>query len=229
MMRVVRRHRLIALGLVGALLAAGGSVARAQSASPSAAPRIDGAVTGGLAAGGTLDVRADVTMVGGWQGLDLISVVVESGGRELERMVYDVDRSRVEIGDGDVLVGTGDEWAGTYLRVRGPRVIVTTGGPYMTIQIHADVLRTLPQTARFRLSATDDGGATVEVTRAFAVPDEGGFGWDVVLAAVLGALLVGAFAGNLVASRRKLPPKLSVYGAIQRRLDSEPPATRTGR
>jgi hypothetical protein len=101
-------------------------------------------------------------------------------------------------------------------------VIVTTGGPYLSIQVHADVVRSLPQATRFRLSVTDDAGVIAQVTPALAsAEDDGAFGWDVVLAAVLGALLVGAFAGNLAASRRRPPPKLSVYGVVQRRLDAE--------
>jgi hypothetical protein len=165
-------------------------------------------------------------MPGGWQGLHLIEVVVLSGGREIERMTYEVESSRLEIGGHRVLIGTGAEGTGAYLRVRGPRVIVTTGGAYLSIQIHADVLRTVPPGARFRLSVTGDAGTTAEVTRTLAaVGDDRGFGLDVVLAAVAAALLVGAFAGNLVASRRRPPPRLSVYGVIQQRLDADPPAT----
>lgn len=223
MMRIVRWwRRIFVLVLGGVLLTGAGVHARAQSPSAPPTPRIDGEVSGGVAVGETLDVRADVTMAGGWQALHLVEVGLVSNGREIEHMTYDIESTRIEIGGHDVLIGTGDQGVGTYLGVRGPRVIVTTGGPYLSIQIHADVLRTLPQQVRFRLSATDDAGATAQITRARAsAKPEDGFGWDVVIAAVLGALLVGASAGNLVASRRKQPPKLSVYGAVQRRLDAE--------
>ena len=223
MMRIVRWwRRIFVLALGGVLLTGAGVDARAQSPSAPPTPRIDGEVSGGVAVGETLDVRADVTMAGGWQALHLVEVGLVSNGREIEHMTYDIESTRIEIGGHDVLIGTGDQGVGTYLGVRGPRVIVTTGGPYLSIQIHADVLRTLPQQVRFRLSATDDAGATAQITRARAsAKPEDGFGWDVVIAAVLGALLVGASAGNLVASRRRQPPKLSVYGAVQRRLDAE--------
>lgn len=223
MMRFVRWWQWAFVLVLGGVLMAGASLgARAQSPSALPTPRIDGEVSGGFAPGGTLDVRADVTMAGGWQALHLVEVSLLAKGREIERMTYDIESTRIDIGGHDVLIGTGDQGSGTYLGVRGPRVIVTTGGPYLTIQIHADVLRALPQGVRFRLSATDDAGATAQVTRARAAArTEDGFGWDVVIAAVIGALLVGVSAGNLVASRRRQPPKLSVYGAVQRRLDAE--------
>jgi len=222
MMRVVRwLHPLFVVGLVSAVVVGAHLPARAQSPSSVPGPRIVGRVSGDPVPGGTLDVRADVTMPGGWQDLHLIEVIVLDAGREIERLSYGVESTRLEIGGQDVLTGTGDEGAGAYLRVRGPRVIVTTGGPYLSIQIHADVVRALPQDVRFRLSVTDDMGATARVTRGLASAEEArGFGWDVVIAVVMGALLVGAFAGNLAASRRRPPPKLSVYGAVQRRLDA---------
>jgi len=163
-------------------------------------------------------------MPGGWQALHLVEVVVHASGRDIERLTYEVESSRLVIGGSRVLAGTGAEGSGTYLEVRGPRVIVTTGGPYLSIEIDADVLRALPPDARFRLSATSDAGMTVDEERALADGGEShGFGWDVVFASIAAALLVGGFAGNLVASRRRPPPRLSVYGVIQRRLDASPP------
>lgn len=218
---VLARRRPFLFLLAAALLAGTGGPAVAQSPTSAPGPRIEGQVSGASVKGGSLDLRADVTMPGGWQGLDLVEAVVLGSGREIERLTYDIESTRLEIGADDVLTGTGDEGMGTYVTVRGPDVIVTTGGPYLSIQIHADVVRALPPDVRFRLSATDDSGATAQVSRALEIADdEGGFGWDVVLAAIVGALLVGAFAGNLVASRRRPPPKLSVYGAVQRRLDA---------
>lgn len=222
------RRAFLLFSLAGAVMVAVSVPARAQSPSPSAppVPQIEGEVSGSLRAGGTLSIRSDVTMPGGWQGLHLIEVVVLSGAGEIERMTYEVESSRLEIGERRVLVGTGAESSGSYLRVRGPRVIVTTGGPYLSIQIHADVLRTVPPGVRFRLAVTADLGTTASVTRTLATAEgDAGFGWDVVLGAVAAALLAGAFAGNLVASRRRPPPRLSVYGAIQKRLDADPPAT----
>ncbi|MGZ8626291.1 MAG: hypothetical protein ACXWXK_06410 [Actinomycetota bacterium] len=222
------RRAVLLFALAGAVMAFAPVPVRAQSSSPSAppVPQIDGEVSGSLRPGGTLSVRSDVTMPGGWQGLHLIEVIVLSGGREIERMTYEVESSRLEIGGNRILIGACAESAGAYLRVCGPGVIVTTGGAYLSIQIHADVLRTVPPGARFRLSVTGDAGTTAQVTRTLApVEDDRGFGWDVVLAAVAAALLAGAFAGNLVASRRRPPPRLSVYGVIQQRLDADPPVT----
>jgi hypothetical protein len=35
------------------------------------------------------------------------------------------------------------------------------------------------------------------------------------------ALLAGGFVGNLVASRRRPPQRLSIYGSIQQRIEQE--------
>lgn len=217
------RRAISVLALAGLVIAGPGRPARAQSPSAAPAPSVDGQVSGGLRPGAVLTIRTDVTMPGGWQGLHLVEVAVLSGDREIEHMTYEVETSRLEIGASRLLVGTGSVGSGTFLRVRGPRVVVTTGGAYLSITIDADVLRALPAGARFRLSATSDTGVVATAIRTIAATsDDGGFGWDVVFAAIAGALLVGAFAGNLVASRRRPPARLSVYGAIQRRLDAEP-------
>jgi len=46
-------------------------------------------------------------------------------------------------------------------------------------------------------------------------------GWGLFVAVVAVLLLATAFAGNLVASRRRRTPRLSVYETIRRRLDAE--------
>ncbi|HSD48609.1 MAG TPA: hypothetical protein VLE71_02145, partial [Actinomycetota bacterium] len=68
-MRWWRWAFVLVLVLGGVLMAGAGVRARAQSPSAPTAPRIDGEISGGFAPGGTLDVRADVTMAGGWQAL----------------------------------------------------------------------------------------------------------------------------------------------------------------
>jgi len=46
-------------------------------------------------------------------------------------------------------------------------------------------------------------------------------GWGLFVAIVAGVLLATAFVGNLLASRRRRTPRLSVYDVIRRRLDAE--------
>jgi hypothetical protein len=89
------------------------------------------------------------------------------------------------------------------------------------VVIAADVIRAIPADARFRLSATDDAGTTEAVVRDLSGEGSGGLDWGTVLTVTVVAVLVGAFLGNLFASRRRPPPRLSVYGAMQRRIDEE--------
>ena len=196
---------------------------RAQDASPTVepGPRISGAVSGGVRRGNTLSFRADVTMPGGWQALHLVEVSVLVDDRELERMTYEVESSRVAIGGREVLAGTGATSGGSYLRVRGLDVIVTTGGPYLSVIIRAQVTRDVPEAARFVLSASSDAGTSARVTRGLTEQRSGGVGWGTLVTIAVLTLVVGAFLGNLVASRRRSAPRLSVYGAIRRQLDAE--------
>lgn len=197
--------------------------AAAQSATPTdePVPRISGEVSGNVRRGATLSIRADVTMPGGWQALHLVEIQVLVGDRELEGMSYEVESSRVEIGGRDVLTGTGAESAGSYLRVRGLDVVVTTGGAYLSVRMRAQVIRNLPEDARFVLSASSDTGTSASVTRRLAEREvSAGLGWGTLVTIAIFTLLVGAFLGNLVASRRRPAPRLSVYGAIQARLDA---------
>jgi hypothetical protein len=88
------------------------------------------------------------------------------------------------------------------------------------------VVKTIPEGARFLLTVVDDFGASAEVTRTLAEPQTGGITWGTVIAAILVALLAGGFVGNVFASRRRPPQRLSVYGSIQQRIDQEKAAAR---
>jgi hypothetical protein len=83
------------------------------------------------------------------------------------------------------------------------------------------VLDQIPEDARFELWTTTDRGEVVSIRRGFAEPEGEGLTWGTVVTAAVAALLAGALVGNLFASRRRPPPRLSVYGSIQRRLDAE--------
>ena len=185
-------------------------------------PRISGTVSGGLSAGARLTIRIDVAQVGGWQGLHRLDAILVTGGREVETLVYDVEDQRVAVGAEEVLAGTGGTVAGSYFRVSGADVVVTTGGANLSLAATANLLRAIPEDARFRLRATDDAGLTATVTRAVDTGKAGGaLSWGTLAVTVAVALLAGAFVGNLFASRRRPPPRLSVYSTIQRRIAEE--------
>ena len=93
-------------------------------------------------------------------------------------------------------------------------------------EVDAHVVKTIPEGARFVLGVVDDFGESAEVTRSLAAPESGGITWGTVVAAILVALLAGGFVGNVFASRRRPPQRLSVYGSIQQRIDQEKAAAR---
>lgn len=221
------RRGAIGLGALAALLvalAASSPPAYAQSASPSPAkgPSVSGQISGELNKGSTLSIRVDATMPGGWQGLHLIDVVVRTGSRTLEELVYDIEDNKLTIAGQDVVTGTGAVGTGEYLRVSGADVIVTTGGGNLSLQINADVVKTIPDGARFDMHVISDTGETAQVTQSLAQPEStGGFGWGTLIAFVAVALFAGGFIGNLFANKRRPTPAFSVYGAVQRRLDED--------
>jgi hypothetical protein len=179
-----------------------------------------GDVSGGLAAGDRLAVRADAAYPGGWQNLHEVAVELFAGGETIESFAYDIEDSKLTLGNYSIVVGTGAEAPGEYLAVSGADVVLTTGGANLSLTVRADVLRDLSEGVRFRITVTDDLGGTTSVTESLATPDTGGtLDWGVVAAAVAGALFAGAFIGNLFASKRRPPARPSVYAAVQRRID----------
>jgi hypothetical protein len=224
-MRSVIRPR--ALGtqlLVTALvmvLAGGTASAQSPTPSPTRGPSVNGEVTGALAVGSTLAIRIDGTMPGGWEALHLLEATVTSGNRELDRLRFDIEDNKLTVGDKDLIVGTGATSTSEYLRVSGADVIVTTGGANLSFEVDAHVVKTIPADARFVLGVVDDVGESAEVTRSLAAPEGGGITWETVIAAILIALLAGGVVGNLFASKRRPPARLSLYGTIDQRLRAE--------
>jgi hypothetical protein len=200
------------------------SLALAQSVSPSAAPRpsvTSGQVTGSLVQGGTLTMRVDALMPGGWQGLHLIEASVLVNGSVIEHMVFDIEDNKLSLGDQDIAVGTGAVAEGEYLRVSGTDVVVTEGGANLSFRADAEMVKTITEDPRFRLSVTDDFGTSDQVTLGLAEPEDAGTTWGTVATFAVAALFFGVFAGNLFASKRRPPRRPSIYEAVQLRIEHE--------
>lgn len=186
----------------------------------SAPPAVGGAVTGSLAKGGTLTFRVDGTAVGGWQNLHRIQVDVVSGGQTIEELILDIEDNKLSVGSQDLVIGTGAVATGDYLRVNGADVVLTTGGAHLSFSTRAEVIRAIPTGVRFKMSVLDDFGRTASgIERLEASPDQG-LTLGTVITAIVVALLAGSVFGNLFANKRRPPPRLSVYGTVQRKLDS---------
>ena len=225
MRSVVRRPGFAGSFLLAAFLAvivtAGPASAQSTSPSPTSGPSVNGQVSGALASGSTLTIRVDGTMPGGWQALHLLQASIMSGNQELEELRFDIEDNKLIVGEQDLIVGTGAVVTSTYLRVSGANVIVTTGGANISFEVETHVMKAIPEDARFVLGVVDDFGGSAEVTRKLAAPESGGITWETVIAAILIALLAGGVIGNLFASKRRPPARLSLYGAIDQRLRAE--------
>jgi hypothetical protein len=226
MRSVIRRSafgaQLLLPALLAVLVTAGPASAQSTSPSPASGPSVNGQVTGALAAGSTLTIRVDGTMPGGWQALHLLEASVMSGNQELDRLCFDIEDNKLTVGDQHTLiVGTGATATSEYLRVSGFNVIVTTGRANISFEVDARVVKTIPEGARFVLGVVDDLGESADVTRALAAPESGGISWGTVAALIAAALFAGGFVGNLFATKRRPPPRASIYDAVQRRVETD--------
>jgi hypothetical protein len=198
------------------------SLAGPSARAATEAPRVEGSASGELGQGARLVLRIDAAEVGGWLGLHRLDLSLLVGGRAVDTITYDVEGQKIAMGEQAVFAGTGGLVAGSYLQISGAQVVVTTGGANLSLAATAAVLRSIPSDSRFRFAATDDAGLTSSVTHSLQTGKrEGGVSWGTVIATVCVALLGGAFLGNLFASSRRPPPRLSVYSSIQRRMDEE--------
>lgn len=222
---IPRSVRLVLAGAVVLGVAWSASLALAQSVSPSDAPRpsvTSAQVTGSVVQGGTLTMRVDALMPGGWQGLHLVEASVLVNGTVIEHLVFDIEDNKLSLGDQDIAVGTGAVAEGEYLRVSGSDVVVTEGGANLSFRVDAEMVKTITEDPRFRLSVTDDFGTSDQVTLGLAQPEgEAGTTWGTVATFAVAALFFGVFAGNLVASKRRPPRRPSIYEAVQLRIEHE--------
>jgi hypothetical protein len=226
-MRSVIRRRvfegsLLLAALVAVIVTAGPASAQSTSPSPTSGPSVNGQVSGALASGSTLTIRVDGTMPGGWQALHLLETSVMSGNQELDRLRFDIEDNKLTVGDQEnLIVGTGATATSEYLRVSGANVVVTTGGANISFEVEARVVKAIPEDARFVLGAVDDFGGSAEITRSLAAPEGGGITVGTVIALIAAALFAGGFVGNIFASKRRPPPRASVYDAVQRRVQTD--------
>ena len=123
-----------------------------------------------LTRGSTLTIRVDATMPGGWEGSHLVDVVIRSGSRTLERARFDIEDNKLTIAGQSVITGTGAVGTGEYLRVSGADVILTTGGGNLSLEINADVVKTIPDGARFDMGVIGDTGDSAEATESLQSP-----------------------------------------------------------
>jgi hypothetical protein len=204
------------------ILAAGLTVEWVGSAGAVGPPVLKGSITGSVKAGGHITFSLNVVQPGGWQNLQKLQVILLLHSIILDEIDWDQKGSTVATPSTfPVDVGSSALITGTFFKLTGRDVRTTSQGTHLTMTIRAVMVQDAPRGAVFNLGAIDDFLGITRITRPVQVPEaaNGGFSWGALAAAVLGALFLGGFVGNLFSSRRRPAPTTSVYATIRRRLD----------
>ena len=201
-----------------------GPAARAASPRQKPGPTVSGSIVGDIRRGGFVTIRISATHPLGWRRIDLMQVTMLQGGEPLGQVNLVPAFGTVTLLGGNLVqVGADNSLTGTYFRFTGLDVTEVTGGLRVVFSISAHVIQAIPRTATFQLSATDQSGTTATVsTTAVSATASGGFSWGTLATAVVAALFIGSLVGGLFASRRRpAAPRISVYSAVQRRIEQD--------
>jgi len=183
-----------------------------------------GTVEGSLAKGSRLTVRLHVTHSQGWQHIQEVDVSLVLGGSTLDSIQFTPTQSSLAIlgATAPVSLGQSEQLKGAFFRVNPASVALTARGRELRFTLPVTLSADPPAGARLSFTASATPFATLG-PKALTPPvgSNSGFSWGTLGLAIAVALFAGGFVGNLFASRRRPPPRQSVYGAIQRRLTEE--------
>lgn len=194
--------------------------ARAQQSPLSAT----GTVAGDLRRGETILVRLVVRHAGGWQEIDEIEVDLVLRGIALEQVVMDPTQVSVllEGKAGPDALGGQAVLNGNFFSVHVASIGFSARADQVSLTIPLRIREVPPSGARLTYQAHGfDRSSTPERPLTPPVESDGGFSWGTLLVAAIAALFVGSYLGSTFASRRRPPPRPSVYAAVQRRLEQE--------
>jgi hypothetical protein len=211
-------------GLLGLLLAIYGVVAALPAAAQGDPLTATGTVVGTLKAGQTLQVRLVARHLGGWQQIEDFQVDLVLRGITLESMLFDPTRVSVTIQGqaGPEAFGAPTVLRGNFFSINAGSIGITAKGRQATITFPLRILATPPTGARLFFSLHGfDGSVRPPRPLSPAVESDNGFSWGTLAVAAIAALFIGGFFGSTFASRRRPPPRPSVYATVQRRLDQE--------
>jgi hypothetical protein len=185
-----------------------------------------GTVTGELKQGQTSQVRLVVRHTDGWQQVSDVEVDLVLRGLTLERMVFDPTHvsATFEGQAGPAGFGAPEVLRGTFFSVNAASIGIAARGDQATITFPLRVLATPPPGARLvYLAHGFDNSVRAARTLTPPIETDTGFSWGALAVAVVAALFAGSFFGGTFASRRRPPPRPSVYVTVQRRLKEEKP------
>jgi hypothetical protein len=184
-----------------------------------------GSVTGDLRIGSKLNVDVRITHTDGWQQIANLKVDLTLRDRTLEEVILDFQESSVAIlGAGaSVPIGQEGEQQGPFFKVDPSKVALSAQGDELHVTFPIGLVSDPSPGSRVTYSVAGLGGESLPA-RALTAPAERdkGLTWGTVSVAMLFALFIGAYLGNLVGTgRRRRPRGPSVYASVQRRLAEE--------
>lgn len=214
------RRRRLTLGI----LVLAGSFLLAQAAVAASPLSASGSVSGELHKGMTVQVHLVVAHAGGWQKISEVEVDLDLRGKPLEQLILDPTHvSVVLVGEGGPnAFGEQARFAGAFFELNPASIAVSAKGDRLTLAIPIRLRADPPPGARLSLTARGFDLASVG-PRPLTSPvrEQTGFSWGTLAAAIAGALFLGSFLGGAFASRRRPPPRPSIYGVVQRRIEEE--------
>lgn len=181
-------------------------------------------MTGTLARARTVTVTVSAHDGHGWQSLTEVDVELRLRGVTLDRVTLDPAHVTISMPGfaQPQAPGLGGTLRGGFLQVDTADVGLSARGNDFKAVIPIEVIAALPPQARLSFTVTDAFSNSVgPAPLGTPAPSGGGFSWGTLLLAMAAALFAGGFVGNLYASRRRPPQRLSVYAAVQRRLADE--------
>ena len=200
-------------------------VTPSAAAAPASAPLIaTGHATGSLSKGHTVVVTITAREQQGWQSLTEVAVELRIRGATLDRVTLDPARVTISMpGFGQPQAsGLGGTLRGRFFDVDASNVGLSARGTDFRAVLPLTLIATPPPQARLYFSVSD-ASLNMVGPKPLGAPaaSGGGFSWQTLLLVMVVALFAGGFVGNLYASRRRPPQRLSVYSAVQRRLADE--------
>jgi hypothetical protein len=172
----------------------------------------------------TQQVKVRVHQQHGWQHIDEVDVNLELRNRSLDLLRFTPSASLVEIigyppparlGQSGVLLGS-------YFKIDPSKVKLQAQGTTLQIAFPLNLVANPPAGARLELAARDDRGASTG-SKPLTPPVESNSGFSIgtLFLAVVAAIFVGGFVGNIVSTKRRPPVRPSIYATVQRRMEEE--------
>ena len=175
-----------------------------------------------MAAGSLLTVKVQVQHSQGWQHIQVVDVLLELRGNQLDDIQFTPTTSSLQIlggNAGPASLGESGHIRGAYFEIDPSKVALTAQGKNLRMTMPVRMISAPPPGATLAFQATAVPIAQLgPKTLTKPVSSNSGFSWGTLGLAIVVALFAGGFFGNVFAARRKPAPRPSIYAAVERRM-----------